>query len=110
MNDLSNLQELAPERLRPDGETRPCYLPLRAAMEVLPAPALVQEPRGNRPGRKASARGLDRKTVIVIEIAHGKTMPEGITDICAERAYNWLTAKDVRCDVVAVRHDVREID
>lgn len=106
MNDLPNLRQLAPEGLRPDGEVRPCYLPLVNAVDVLPAAARVRETQAGGSGRKAGAGSMGKKTVIVVEIHHDKPLPEGITDICAERAYNWLTNKGVRCDVVAVRHDV----
>lgn len=45
------------------------------------------------------------KTTIQITINHAKPLPEGMTDILAERAYNHITAKggqagDVTAEVV----------
>jgi hypothetical protein len=41
------------------------------------------------------------KTVIQVEIEHDKPLPEGLTDVLAERAYTWSFNKAVPCDVSA---------
>jgi hypothetical protein len=45
-------------------------------------------------------------TTLTIEVEHDKPLPEGdltLTDVVAQRAYQWLFNEQIPCDVTAKR-------